>query len=102
MTVSTAHVPTASGSRYLQQLCKHWGHKFDVTFDARHGEIPLPFGPLTMDATPDELVLVLKTNDPGSLDRFEGVVAEHVQRFAFREQLVFNWSRAEDTVPAAS
>ena len=93
MTVSTARVSTVSGSRYLQQLCKHWGHKYEVTFDPKHGEIALPFGPLVMDATPEQLTVVLETHDPASIDRFEGVVAEHVQRFAFREQLAFDWSR---------
>lgn len=31
-TTLTAMVPTTSGSRYLQQLCKHWSHKFAVDF----------------------------------------------------------------------
>ena len=42
--VTMAVVPTASASRYLQQLCKHWSHKFAVVFDAQHGHIPLPMG----------------------------------------------------------
>ena len=36
---ATANVPTASASRYLQQLCKHWAHNLAVTFDAREGRI---------------------------------------------------------------
>jgi hypothetical protein len=90
---SIAHVKTASASRYLQQLCKHWGHKFQVEFDARHGEIALPAGPLKMDATDSELVVELDTADPAALDRFEAVVAEHISRFAFREELAFDWRR---------
>ena len=31
---STAVVPTASASRYLQQLCKHWQHNLQVEFTA--------------------------------------------------------------------
>ena len=30
---SQAQVRTEHASRYLQQLCKHWSHKFAVTFD---------------------------------------------------------------------
>ena len=93
MAISIAHVPTASASRYLQQLCKHWGHKFPVEFDARHGEISLPMGPLTMDASDSELVVSLQTPDEAALDRFEHVVAEHLARFAFREELTFDWRR---------
>ena len=90
---SVAHVPTKSASRYLQQLCKHWGHKYPVTFDPRHGEITLPMGPVRMDASEAELVVDLEIADPAGLDRFEAVVAEHVQRFAFRETLQFDWRR---------
>lgn len=32
MLVSEARIPTASASKYLQQLCKHWSHKFQVEF----------------------------------------------------------------------
>ena len=32
MPRSQATVTTASASRYLQQLCKHWSHKFAVEF----------------------------------------------------------------------
>ena len=93
MAKSVANVPTQSASRYLQQLCKHWGHKYQVEFDARHGEIALPMGPLKMDASPSELVVELDTDDAEGLDRFEHVVAEHLSRFAFREELKFDWRR---------
>jgi hypothetical protein len=93
MATSIARVPTQSASRYLQQLCKHWGHKYEVSFDPRHGEIALPMGPLKMDASESELVVELDTEDPAGLDRFEHVVADHLARFAFREELKFDWRR---------
>ncbi len=40
MVQSQAQVPTASASRYLQQVCKHWSHKFAVEFSPEHGIIP--------------------------------------------------------------
>ena len=40
MHVSETRVPTASASRYLQQLCKHWSHKFTVEFTPEQGRIP--------------------------------------------------------------
>jgi hypothetical protein len=94
MARSVAHVSTKSASRYLQQLCKHWGHKFAVEFDARHGTIALPFGPLVMEAGSDELTVTLETEDAAAFDRFETVVADHIKRFAFREELTFDWARS--------
>ena len=93
MAISIAHVQTKSASRYLQQLCKHWGHKYPVEFDPKHGVISLPMGPVTMDASADELKVELDTPEASSLDRFEAVVADHLARFAFREELKFDWRR---------
>ena len=40
---ATAEVPTASGSRYLQQLCKHWTHNLAVEFDGQQGKVTFPW-----------------------------------------------------------
>jgi hypothetical protein len=93
MARSIARVPTQSASRYLQQLCKHWGHKFQVEFDPEHGRIELPFGPCLLDARAEALVVTLETSDRAGFDRFESVVADHLKRFAFREELAFDWRR---------
>lgn len=91
MTV-TATVPTTSGSRYLQQLCKHWSHKFEVNFDPAQGEIAFPMGPIRMTAEPEALVVVLEPNADADVKRFKQVVADHLDRFAFREApLPFDW-----------
>jgi len=92
MLVSQAIVPTASASRYLQQLCKHWGHKFEVTFDATAGHVALPFGPVELTATDDALEVVCRIEGEGGLARMQDVVAEHINRFAHREgALAFDW-----------
>ena len=85
-------VATAAASKYLQQLCKHWSHRFAVEFDAGRGTVPMPGGTLTLAASPDGLRLDLDAPDD-ALPRLEEVVAEHLQRFAFRETLVFDWAR---------
>jgi hypothetical protein len=93
MTISTASVPTASASRYLQQLCKHWSHKFAVTYDAHQGTIPLPMGTATLTAHESTLEVQVDVADSANLERMQKVVAEHLDRFAFREApLPFNWS----------
>ncbi|WP_202911166.1 DUF2218 domain-containing protein [Ancylobacter sp. TS-1] len=96
MASTHAHVPTAHASRYLQQLCKHWAHKLEVAFDPRHGEVKLPDGALaTMDAGPDALDVRIEAGDAGTLETMKGVVARHLDRFAFREApLPFDWHDA--------
>ncbi len=91
MTV-TAIVPTTSASRYLQQLCKHWSHKFEVRFDTDRGDIAFPMGAIHMEAQPDVLIVSLEPSPEADVARFKQVVAEHLDRFAFREApLSFDW-----------
>lgn len=40
----SATFKTENASRYLQTLCKHFGHKVEVRFDAHSGEISFPVG----------------------------------------------------------
>lgn len=93
MPTTFAKVPTAHASRYLQQLCKHWAHKLEVSFTPEHGEVKLPEGALaTMDAGVDGLDVHIAAPDAEILDRMKGVVARHLDRFAFREApLAFDW-----------
>jgi len=86
MPASSATIPTASASRYLQQLCKHWSHKFTVDFTPEHGTIPFDASRVcTLDASPAALALRIEAADDATLERMQGVVIEHLKRFAFRE-----------------
>ena len=93
MSVSVARVPTASASRYLQQLAKHWSHKLAVTFSAEEGTVDFPNGSrLAMRTDSDTLDLVLTVPAEGDPARMRQVVEEHLDRFAFREgPLTFDW-----------
>jgi len=96
MPASHATIATASASRYLQQLCKHWSHKFAVTFTPEHGTIPFDATRVcTLEATPDCLALRVDAADDATLERMQGVVIEHLKRFAFREDLdEVTWQKA--------
>lgn len=96
MPTSQARVPTAEASRYLKQLCRHWSHKFPVETKDDRGTVP--FGEdrvCTFEAEADALLMRVVTPDPAGLTRLENVVADHLLRFAFRENLgEIRWSRA--------
>ena len=94
MPISDARVATDQASRYLQQLCKHWSHKFTVEFSAERGSIDFGEGrSCALSADAEALVLQLTLPDGEDAERMEGVVAEHLRRFAFREDLAVAWSR---------
>lgn len=99
---STVRVPTASGSRYLQQLCKHWSHNLTVEFDETEGKVIFPRNArgadwpgdatLTMQARDDGLDCRLEASAAGQLEALKGALARHLDRFAFREApLAFDW-----------
>ncbi|WP_374409237.1 DUF2218 domain-containing protein [Pelagerythrobacter sp.] len=104
-SATTASVPTTSGSRYLQQLCKHWSHNLAVDYSADKGTVTFPAegrsgswagdAVLTLDAGPDALECRIDASEPGQRDVLKGVVANHLDRFAFREApLTFDWRDA--------
>jgi len=88
---------TASGSKYLQQLCKHWSHKFEVEFSADRGQVRFPSAVATMEASADALLVTIETDDTDSVEQLKEIAANHLDRFAFREAtLPFEWSATED------
>lgn len=93
---SEARVVTAHASRYLQQLCKHFAHKLpETTFDPQTGRIPFPMGTCDLEATAgDTLLLRATASTAEDLERLQGVLASHLVRFAFREDLVVAWTPA--------
>lgn len=97
MPISEARVATANGSRYLQQLCKHWSHKYTVDFTPERGLIDFRDGhACALAAEADVLTLRATVPENGDVMRFEGVIADHIERFAFREELAFAWHRLGD------
>ncbi len=92
MVTTTARVPTQSGSKYMQQLCKHWSHKLEVEFDAEKGRVELPGAQAIMLVESDALVVTLAGEDDAAVTKMQEVVAVHLDRFAFREApLAFDW-----------
>ena len=99
---STALVPTTSGSKYLQQLCKHWSHNLAVEFTPEHGTVTFPTegrggdhpgeGVATMDAVEGGLTVRIDATSAAQLEGLKGAMARHLDRFAFREApLPFDW-----------
>ena len=105
MPSSIAIVPTASASRYLQQLCKHWAHNLAVEFDAEQGRVVFPKdgrggpwpadGVFTMQSGAEALTCRIEASSPEHLAGLQGAVERHLNRFAFREgELQFEWRAA--------
>ena len=95
MTTVTGEAATPDAARVIRRLCRHWAHKFPVEFDPHHGAIDLTsLGRTVLDADETALHIAVAAVDAASLERLETVVADHIKRFAFREELAFDWHKA--------
>lgn len=93
MPIIVGHFATPNASKYLQQLCKHFGHKVEVTYDETAGEVALPVGPARMTANPEGLQISIDIKDPEDRPRAESIIDSHLERFAFREGFkAMDWS----------
>lgn len=98
MYTTTGSFATANGSKYLQQLCKHFAHKIEVSYEETWGRAVLPFG--TAEFTADEAALrvSISTKDPDMIEQARAVIDSHLERFAFREAFTnMDW---QETLPA--
>jgi hypothetical protein len=94
MVLSEARVATPRAARYMTQLCKHFEHRRNVSYDAAHGSIAFDSGVCSMAATGDLLVLQAAAGTEENLTRLEEVVIHHLARFAFRDKPAIEWRRA--------
>lgn len=86
MPVTSARYATAHGSKYLQQLCKHFAHKVEVVYDATSASVPLPSGAVTMTADAEALSVRIVAEDIKSMIQARFVIDSHLVPFAAREK----------------
>lgn len=90
-TISRADVATKDGRKYLVQLCKHFQHKRPASWGDDRGRIEFGSGLCELSADDSGLHVVATANDADSLPQLQDVIARHLVRFAFREELAIDW-----------
>ncbi len=90
-TSATTSIHTEKASGYLQQICKHFGHKIPVEFDANSGRITFDFGTAELSAAQSVLGMTARADSQDDLERLKNVLTSHLERFAFREDLNITW-----------
>jgi uncharacterized protein len=88
---SRAEVATDKPVAYMRQLCKHFGHKVDASFDDDSGYIQFEFGRCELKAADRALRLEVSATDPESHERMERVIGSHLERFGRRDELSVSW-----------
>lgn len=91
MHYGTGSVETEKASRYLQQLCKHFGHKIPVEFDEGSGRLEFEPGLCLMRAPQGRLDIYCAARDADGLEVLRKVVGDHFERFAWKDSLTVAW-----------
>lgn len=91
--------PTEKAGQYLATLCKHFGHKVPVEYDAQSGRIQLPFGHCDLKVHPKGLAMKVVAGNRADLEKGVSVITSHLERFAFRENPQLDWAMPDG--PAA-
>lgn len=99
MIIVTSTAYTASASKYLQQLCKHFAHKVPAEWDSEKGEVSFPFGFCRMDAVDSCLMIRCEADKDLKLVRMKSLIDDHIERFAWREELKLRW-QSEERIPS--
>ncbi len=92
MHVAEAQVRSDRASRYLVQLCKHFAHKTTADYDEVRGRVDFHPGLCVMHATENWLTLRCEALSAPDLHRVKDIVADHLVRFAWQEELAVVWN----------
>lgn len=93
--VTRADVELSDPRLYMIRLCKHFAHKLDVDVGENSATISSPFGFCTLTAGDTKLSIVASEVAPDQCSDVEHFIADHLKRFAYREEPEINWSRSE-------
>lgn len=93
---STAIIDTSKASIYLKKFCRHFSHKRPVEFDECRGKVAFAYGNCYLVATVEQLILNLESESVELMVKMEDVVARHMERFAFRDEIRVHWKRQSD------
>ncbi len=84
-------IETENASRYLQQLCKHFAHKVAVDYDSARGRVEMPPGLCMLVAENGALSFFCQSREPKGLEVMQYIVVEHLEKFAWREDITIAW-----------
>ncbi len=90
---SIAVIDSTKASIYLKKFCRHFSHKLPTEFDDNHGYVAYPSGSCNLTAKDGQLIFKLQSENNELIAKLEDVVARHMERFAFRDEIKVRWQR---------
>lgn len=85
MNVTTGTFATANGAKYIKQLCRHFAHEIETECNETDGRLVFAMGTAYLSADDTRLTVRFELHNDDAFEAAQGVIDEHVGRFAFRE-----------------
>ena len=86
---------TPHAYRYVQALCEHFSRRVMATLDGQSGHIAFPFGACVLATNATQLELVVTSSTPDGLIETIDIMTRHLERFAFRENPLLEWTQPD-------
>ncbi|MBD8893891.1 DUF2218 domain-containing protein [Roseibium litorale] len=102
MYIVETTVQTASATKYLQQLCKHFTHKVPAAWTQEAGSVTFPYGDCIMHARDNALHIQCQTHDAENVALLKDVIGSHLRQFAWRETLQLVWQETRASCPLST
>lgn len=91
MTAFSTSIRTEHAQKYLQQLCKHFAHKVTVEYSPEEGRVAFPPGKCLMNADAQMLTFYCLAREDGAVPVIKSILDKHLVKFAWREELDYEW-----------
>ena len=86
MTIqSKTSIESDDGARIVKRLCNHWKHKFEITEQDGNFFIPFPEANVNLEATNQQILIEINTEQTDKLEHYQNVVINHLNRMAQQE-----------------
>jgi len=93
MLIAQSSFETLKAVAYLKKFCRHFAHKLATEFDDSHGHVDFPFGDCRLQSSENVLTFTVEAETEEALEKMQSVVAGHMERFAFRDEISLVWER---------
>jgi hypothetical protein len=93
MLIAQSRFETLKAVAYLKKFCRHFTHKLATKFDDSHGHVDFPFGDCRLQSSENVLTFTVEAETEEALEKMQSVVAGHMERFAFRDEISLVWER---------
>lgn len=84
-------IASENASKIMRWTIGHFKPKVPAHYDATHGSVEFQLGTCTMEATSDELIVIVQAKDAKSLISLKNIVGRHIEKFGIKEHIKVKW-----------